>query len=149
MDLRDIKSKDSGLFYFDTSGYSMWPFLRQGTRVIVKKAPLMSLAIGDIVLYKSTNNSLICHRIVRKLKNKNGHVIYVRGDNSLSPPEIISEGRFLGKVMGVVKNSKKVIVLNSVKWRIINRLIVMISPLVVMVNRIAKPVYKKCLKIRS
>ena len=139
---QDIENKDTGLFYFDTSGYSMWPFLKQGTRVIVKKTSLAHLAVGDIVLYKSTSNDFVCHRVVRKLKNHNGHVIYVRGDNSLSLPEIINESRFLGKVAGIVKNSKKVIVLNSIKWRIVNRLIVMISPLVVMVNKIAKPVYK-------
>jgi signal peptidase I len=139
---QDIENKDAGLFYFDTSGYSMWPFLKQGSRVIAKKASLADLAIGDIVLYKSTGNGLICHRVVRKLKNNNERVIYVRGDNSSSLPEIISESRLLGKVEGIVKNNKKVIILNSIKWRIINRLIVMISPLVVMVNKIAKPIYK-------
>jgi signal peptidase I len=120
----------------------MWPFLKQGSRVIAKKASLADLAIGDIVLYKSTGNSLICHRVVRKFKNSDGYVIYVRGDNSLSLPEIISESMLIGKVAGIVKNRKKVMVLNSIKWRIINRLIVMISPLVVMVNKIAKPIYK-------
>ena len=52
------------IFFFKTEGFSMWPFLKPGGRLIFKKVPPETLRIGDVILYKADNQS-ICHRLVR------------------------------------------------------------------------------------
>ena len=136
------------LFLFTTSGFSMWPFLKQGDRVIAKKIPVKELKIGDIALYQK-NGQMICHRLVRKIVKEDDVLFYVRGDNSFSSPELISENAFIGKVIGIVENDRVIVFFKGLRWRITSRFIVIIAPLVSRVNRIIKPGYKMIFKLKS
>lgn len=124
------------LLFFETSGFSMWPFLRGGEKLIIKKIPADDLKIGDIILYR-TNNQLVCHRLVKKIKDRYRYLFYVRGDNSNSPAELVRQEMFQGKVVGVVKNGK-VISLTNWRTRIVSRLIIIIAPLINAAVRIIK-----------
>jgi len=59
------KDEDSSgdLFLFETSGFSMWPFIRQGERLLVKRVFPDELRRGDLVLYQQ-NEKLVCHRLI-------------------------------------------------------------------------------------
>jgi len=135
-------NKESGDWIFvQTAGYSMWPFLKGGKRIIVKKVPIEKLRIGDIVLYRA-NNQAVCHRLVKKVVDKKRRLLYVRGDNSLSLPEPIPEEMFLGKAIGILQEPGA-ISLTGCRQRFMNRLIVIFAPLVSRGIKIIKPWYDK------
>ena len=133
--------KSTDLSFFETTGFSMWPFLRGGEKLIVKRTATEDLKIGDIIIYR-TKDPLACHRLIKKIKKEGKYIFYVRGDNSTSLPEPIAEEMFLGKVVSIVKDAN-VIALNRLKWRFINRVIVLVAPLISWGVRIIRPWYSK------
>lgn len=132
MKIRSFKNNpnNQSLFFFDTTGFSMWPFLKTGQKLVIKKVSIRDLRIGDIILY-GVNNQLICHRLLKKTMDRGKNLLYARGDNSTTLPELVTEEMFLGKVVGALKNGK-MINLAGRKQQFINRLIVEIAPLVMM-----------------
>ncbi len=130
-------NKTEDLLFFETSGFSMWPFMRQGEKLVIKKVPADDLRVGDIILYRA-NNQLVCHRLVKK----NRDFLYTRGDNSLSSPEVITQEIFIGKVVGIIRNNR-MISLTGWRNRLINSFIVIIVPLII---RFLKPIYMKLRK---
>ena len=104
----------------------MLPFLRQGDKLVIKKAPADDLRVGDIILYRASNQ-LVCHRLVKKAKVKGGYVLYARGDNSDSAPEPVTESMCSGKVIGIIKRGKMISVTHCLP-RLAGRLIVATAP---------------------
>lgn len=119
----------------------MWPFLKEGERLVAKEAPVEELKIGDIILYRK-NNQLVCHRLIKNVKTEEGCLFYARGDNSNCPPELVAEEMFIGKAMGIIKNSK-IISLDGMRQHLINRFIVMAAPLVSVGVKIGKILLRK------
>lgn len=126
--------------FFETAGFSMWPFIKQGERLIIKKIPVENLKIGDIILYQK-DNQFVCHRLLRLVKHKNKYLLYTRGDNSNSSLEPINEQMFLGKAMGIIKNGKTISLIG--RRQFINQAIVIIAPLINMGIRISKVLLRK------
>ena len=139
-DKHNKKETEEDLF-FKTTGFSMWPFLKEGERLIIKKVPPETLNVGDLILYKA-NNQTICHRLVRKVSHREEQLLYARGDNSKSLPELITKQTFLGKAIGIIRNGKTVN-FTTKRRRFINRLIVVIAPLVCVRLRIGKVLLRK------
>ena len=127
------------LIFIEASGFSMWPFIREGEKLIIRKTLVEDLKVGEIILYQA-EDKLICHRLVKKIKDNDKYLIYSRGDNSLSLPEFVIKDKFLGKVVGVLKKNGKAVSIAGRKQRLFNRIIVMIAPLIV---KIIKPYYFK------
>ncbi|MBU4251571.1 MAG: S24/S26 family peptidase [Candidatus Omnitrophica bacterium] len=125
---------EQDLLFFETSGFSMWPFIRPKEKLLIKKIPVDDLRPGDIILYRA-NNQLACHRLVKK----NRDFLWTRGDNSISSPEMITKEMFIGKVVGIIKNNK-MISLTGWRSRLINSFMVIIAPLII---RFLKPIYMK------
>lgn len=117
-----IVSKD--LFFVDTCGFSMWPFLRQGDKVIAKKTSLENLNLGDIIIYVGGLNKKICHRLVKKVKSGDSFILYTRGDSIPGRSEVISAEKVLGKVIGIMRNgriiSQETKKAKTVNWLIAN-----------------------------
>jgi signal peptidase I len=137
--LSRISQDNNRLDFFEVNGFSMWPFLRQQDKCIVKKVPFESLKIGDIVLYKA-NGVVVCHRLIGTNKDENNRwVFYIRGDNSFKP-EMVTEDMFLGKVIGILKGKRTVnLTTHSKKFK--NRMIVIIAPVIAQIIRFLKPLY--------
>lgn len=125
------------IIFIEAKGFSMWPFLREGERLVIKKAAIEDLRIGDIILYRK-DEQLVCHRLVKK--EKNGYLLYARGDNSSSAPELVTQEMFQGKVAGVLRKNGRTIDICGRQQRFLNRVIVIIAPLVA---GIIKPCYFK------
>ncbi len=122
-----VKNKElADLSFFKTTGFSMWPFLKAGEKLLIKETPTEKLKIGDIVIYRA-GSQLVCHRLIKKIRERERYLLYVRGDSSVSSPESITEEMFLGKAMGIIRNGK-IITLNQMKGQLINRLIVLVAP---------------------
>ncbi|MFH1245945.1 MAG: nucleotidyltransferase family protein [Candidatus Omnitrophota bacterium] len=115
----------SGVFFFQTSGFSMWPFLRPGTKLVVKRIPVKELRVGDIILYRQDGQT-VCHRLVKTADAK-GPALYARGDNSASPAEYVREGLILGKAIGMIKKGR-ICRLTGTRRHLINRGIIGCAP---------------------
>ena len=132
-----MKNKElADLSFFETTGFSMWPFLKAGEKLLIKKTPTGNLKVGDIIIYRA-DSQLVCHRLIKKIKQRERYLLYVRGDSSVSWPEPITEEMFLGKAISIIKNGK-IITLHQMKGQLINRLIVLVAPSVSWGIKIAK-----------
>lgn len=125
------------LIFINTTGFSMWPFIKPGEKLIIKRTPVEDLKIGDIILYRA-NNQLVFHRLVKKIRNKERYLLYSRGDNSNSPPELVVEQMYLGKAIGILRNGKTINLANRRQY-FFNHSIVLFAPLV---SKIIKPIYR-------
>ena len=119
----------------------MWPFLRAGEKLIIKRTPLENLRVGAIILYR-VNNQLVCHRLIKRVKQGERYSLYARADSSVSRPETVTAEMFLGQAISIIKNGK-IINLKRMKWQLINRLIVLVAPLLSWGIRITRPCYSR------
>lgn len=135
-------SEEKDTFFFDTCGFSMWPFMKSGEKVIVKKIPVTDLKFGDIILYRA-RDKLICHRLIGRQKKHKGYLLYSRADAALSfLPEPVTEEMFLGKVSAIIKNGK-IINIESRGQRMLNQVIALFSPFFIWAVKIVQVFFKK------
>ena len=132
---------ETEISFFETTGFSMWPFLRAGEKLIVKRTPLENLRVGDLIIYRA-NNQLVCHRLIKSVKEGERYSLYARADSSVSRPETVTAEMFLGQAISIIKNGK-IINLKRMKWQLINRLIVLVAPLLSWGTRITRPCYSR------
>ncbi len=80
---------------------SMYPHIRKGDMVIVKKGN-ENLNIGDIIEYKQ-GNILIIHRIINIKNTRDGKIYITKGDNNKNPDSVgINEYQVNGKIVTVI-----------------------------------------------
>ena len=93
-------------------GRSMYPILRNGTRVEVQPVAYDELAVGDLVVF-SDGRGLICHRLIRKAHR----LCYLKGDTNLwaDPPVIWPQ--VLGRVTRVVDDDFRIYFLDTPRRR--------------------------------
>ncbi|MDP8259987.1 MAG: S24/S26 family peptidase [Candidatus Gygaella obscura] len=134
----------SETFFYEANGYSMWPFLKPGYKLIVKKISIYEIKLGDLVLYRY-KNKLICHRVIRKSLKNDDVVLYLRADNSCCGSECISSVNYVGKAVELCLENK---VISLISWQMIfvNRLLVIFSPFVYCV---IKPLWQILRKVRN
>lgn len=82
---------------FQAGGRSMSPFIRDGETVIVEPQT-RTLRIGDVILFASTAQKLILHRIVKKTED--GYV--TRGDATCHHDGTVPPNAVLGRAVKVV-----------------------------------------------
>ncbi len=90
---------NSGLFTYSSitvATTSMQPKINRGDIIISKKLSKKNIIeVGDVIVYKSGNNQLIVHRVV-KIKDKNHY--YTKGDNNNTiDQDIVSKNNVIGK----------------------------------------------------
>jgi signal peptidase I len=120
-----------GTFLFRTSGQSMWPFVRDGDRLIVRSVLASQLKSGDVVVYK-TQDSVVCHRIVARSGSGQELYFLVRGDCSQGAPERVAASAIIGRVCGIARGDK------TVQWQgsgfdITNKIILVVAPAIAFV----------------
>lgn len=93
------------LILIEVKGFCMWPFLKDGQKVLVMKIAGANLYPGDILLYRC-ESGLLCHRLARKEKKDGKWIFYCKPDTSLSRGEPMSESMLEGKVTAVINNDK-------------------------------------------
>jgi len=84
----------------------MWPFLRPGQKILVKKSIGPDFKPGDLALYRASGQ-LLCHRLLRKEKQANNWIFYCRPDTS-GGSDPVSENMVEGKVVAVLSGNKMV-----------------------------------------
>lgn len=108
------------------SGFSMWPLIKPGDKLIVEHN-LSDIKLGEILVFKY-QGKLVAHRVVKRIKNGADQVVYLtKGDYNrwldrlTLPPEAI-----LGKVVQI-DGSSRTIDCSSFLWRTLNYLIAFYS----------------------
>jgi signal peptidase I len=126
--------RQEGVSFFRASGQSMWPFIRDGQRLIVKSALLSDLKPGDIIVYKA-DRAIVCHRVVAKRGPAGQAYCLVRGDNARGAPERVGEPMIVGLVCGTIRGTK------SVRWQgaasaVMNRVVLFVAPVIARLNAV-------------
>ncbi len=104
----DKKFRSEDLFTILFEGFSMYPFLKPGDRLVMKKDRPSSINVGDIVLFENDqpglSRGLIAHRVIRII-SKGGYL--TKGDNLPRPdPELKSWDQILGQVVLVLRGER-------------------------------------------
>ncbi len=128
-----------GMVFYEASGYSMWPFIRQGQRLIVKECRPDSLFPGDVVAYRQ-GGSLICHRLVGSRACGGKKELLVRGDMSYAQPDRIDGSCVVGKVVGVM-NGTRPVSYGKYPSRALGLIILAVAPLCAFAARCLQPGY--------
>jgi signal peptidase I len=86
-------------------GHSMFPILKNGDTVFIKKIPVNLLKRGDIVVYRSTSK-MIAHRILF-IQNKNNQIrLITKGDSLILIDKAVSETDYIGKITAFQRKNK-------------------------------------------
>lgn len=88
-------------------GLSMFPFLRKGDVVYIKKQKKEDYKKGDIVVFK-TAEKFIAHRLIYLKKEENRIMVICKGDSLLKYDKAFPVSQILGKVISIKRNNKKV-----------------------------------------
>ena len=105
----DILNKDGELI-FTNVGYSMYPLIKQREDVL-RIIKTDNYKKGDIVLYKSSVDHYVLHRILKIKKDK----IILAGDYNYFKDKPISKEQVLGLLTTITKKDGKVIDLSKDK----------------------------------
>jgi hypothetical protein len=135
----DARNKD----YFQTQGYSMWPFLRPQDRIIVEKAEFHELCPGELVVYEYDGRS-VCHRLVKKKISLGKSWLFIRGDYVPSwRTEKVDPSKVTGRVSAIVRGSR-IVPTKGLTYTLTGRMIVLVFPLLALaVSRIEKILKKR------
>jgi hypothetical protein len=91
-------------FRFQASGFSMFPFIRDGDVITLSPTPAR-LRFGDVVAFANPGNDrLTVHRIVHIAR----HSYLMRGDNLPEPDGFVSYAGILGRVICVEHRGRRV-----------------------------------------
>lgn len=79
-----IKNREIVQFSLTVEGHSMWPFIRNGQRVLLRKiSPGARPTVGDVVAILKKNGILV-HRIITIRHSKNSVEYLTKGDRRLA-----------------------------------------------------------------
>ena len=130
-ELSDISTEvleRGGLFCFRAHGSSMYPFFRDGDVLTIQPVEIETLAIGDVVFYRSAWDKVIAHRVVAKKFSNGKCVLTTRGDSGLNTNEQVQADHVLGRVMSI-QRGEKVIRLDNTFRKLTSRLWIISYPL--------------------
>ena len=74
------------------SGYSMFPFMRNGDIQTISPVPIEEIQIGDVAVFEH-NNDWISHRVVDIRKRNSETTLILRGDTSMQRKLHWEDGR--------------------------------------------------------
>jgi hypothetical protein len=90
---------------FAARGTSMSPFVRDGDLLTVEPARANNLRIGDIVLFLTSADKLVAHRLHGGAASPEGQRLLVRGDNQIES-DLIEPAQVLGRAIDVRRGSR-------------------------------------------
>lgn len=107
-----------GWAFLRVSGKSMFPWIREGDVVFLRRAQMLEAVRGDVVLFEK-NGVLCVHRVlaVRGTAEQDGHHISLitKGDATEDADSPVSVRNLLGKVEFIYRRDKEIPLANG--WR--------------------------------
>ena len=93
----------------------MYPFLKPGDRLVVKRLPSENYQIGDVVIKRNIENRLMAHRLVKLLPNGRG---ITKGDSLLAlDPEPVDLSCLIGRVEMAVRKGRLISISSGIRSR--------------------------------
>ncbi len=88
------------------SGYSMFPFLRNGDRLTVTSFPLEKIQVGDIAVFEQ-KNLWIPHRVIAIANKNNETILLLRGDTCIQMDLPVTKKNYIGKIQYFERKEKE------------------------------------------
>ncbi|MFH1093583.1 MAG: signal peptidase I [Candidatus Omnitrophota bacterium] len=100
-------------------GGSMRPFIKSGDLLRIAPFDMKSVRIGDVIAYKSPEERLVIHRVIRRIKTDTGIMLKTKGDAQLRGRSSVFEWQLIGKVIAI-KRKEQTIKLEGKKAKLIS-----------------------------
>ncbi len=106
------------------SGWSMQPVIFTNDKLIVM-TKYSKLQCGDIVSYRrKVDFALVAHRIIKRYGTREGNVYILKGDASpFVDNGLVAEKYIIGVVIEVHRLNGRIIKLNTIKYRILKKIL--------------------------
>lgn len=101
-----LKGGNSAEIY--ASGYSMFPTLRPGDKVLVNPVVENKLPIPGEIIIVNDNYTLVLHRLIEIRKNKEGEIVFItRGDSMAESDPPVRRDQIVGIAHSFRRNNKQ------------------------------------------
>ena len=87
------------------SGYSMFPFMRNGDLLTISPVPMEEIQIGDVAVFER-NNDWISHRVIDIRKTNNETTLILRGDTCIQNDPLVTKENYIGKTLSFERGGK-------------------------------------------
>ncbi len=87
------------------SGYSMFPFMRNGDIQTISSVPIEEIQIGDVAVFER-NNDWISHRVIDIRKTNNETTLILRGDTCIQFDPLVTKENYIGKTISFERNGR-------------------------------------------
>jgi signal peptidase I len=85
------------------SGYSMFPFMRNGDVQTISPVPLEEIKVGDVAVFEREND-WISHRVIAIRKTNNETTLILRGDTCIQFDPLVTKENYIGKTVSFERN---------------------------------------------
>ncbi len=89
------------------SGYSMFPFMRNGDIQTISPVPIEEIQIGDVAVFER-NNDWISHRVIEIRKTNNETTLILRGDTCIQIDPLVTKENYVGKTVAFERGAKTI-----------------------------------------
>ena len=107
------------------SGYSMFPFMRNGDVQTISPVPIEEIKVGDVAVFER-DNDWISHRVIDIRKTKNEITLILRGDTCIQIDPLVTKANYIGKTVGFERKGEEFL-LDSKKYKSISRFIFLVG----------------------
>lgn len=114
----EVLVKNKKNIKFKARGSSMRPFIKDGDIVEVQPIGNTSIKSGDVLLFKSSPETICLHRVIKIKGNK----FTIKGDASRRIDGIVESQNIIGKLNSIERNGSPVQITGISVNRILNRL---------------------------
>jgi signal peptidase I len=105
------KVRANGSACFRVLGASMFPWIRSGDFVFVRRSTFESASAGEVILFER-NQRLFVHRVLRRLADESARrtrsLLITKGDALDGKDAPISEAEFLGRVTRIHRRQRHI-----------------------------------------
>jgi signal peptidase I, archaeal type len=89
-------------------GVSMYPTLRADDRAIVQKCEdFTKIKRGDLVAFRSSDNNLVCHRVIKIKSTDKDRIFTTKGDNNYFLDQSFAADQIFGIITSYKHNNKE------------------------------------------
>jgi hypothetical protein len=129
--------KGGKVLRFTAHGSSMVPFIFDGDVLTIQDVGSSMVAKGDIVFYRTQNDGLMAHRII-KVHSTDGKVRFsARGDGSPGSEEIIDADQVIGEVISIRRGRRTFPIKRGI-WKILGYLWAHLHPVPYLTYRLLR-----------
>lgn len=107
-------------------GNSMYPHIKKGSLLTIKKVDMSLLKKGDVVVF-SGDNKFVAHRILKVASSQQVLLITTKGDSCKRKDAVFGVEKYIGKVI-FVENNGKITDMESPFRKSANAFLAFISP---------------------